>query len=33
MGIKINLPSIHEQQQIANYLRQLDNLITLHRRV
>ncbi|WP_027422592.1 restriction endonuclease subunit S [Lachnobacterium bovis] len=32
MGIKINLPSIHEQQQIANYLRQLDNLITLHQR-
>ena len=29
MGIKINLPSVQEQQQISNYLRQLDNLITL----
>ena len=32
MGIKINLPCIQEQQQISNYLRQLDNLITLHQR-
>ncbi|MDC7279367.1 restriction endonuclease subunit S [Butyrivibrio fibrisolvens] len=31
MGIKINLPSIQEQQKISYYLRQLDNLITLHR--
>ncbi|MBP3783576.1 MAG: restriction endonuclease subunit S [Butyrivibrio sp.] len=30
MGIKINLPSIQEQQKISYYLRQLDNLITLH---
>jgi len=32
MGIKINLPSIQEQQKISYYLRQLDNLITLHQR-
>ena len=32
MGIIINLPSVQEQQQISNYLRQLDNLITLHQR-
>lgn len=32
MGIKINLPCIQEQQQISNYLRQLDHLITLHQR-
>ena len=32
MGIKIKLPSVKEQKQIADYLRQLDNLITLHQR-
>ena len=33
MGINISIPSIQEQKRIAEYLRQLDNLITLHRRV
>ncbi len=30
MGININLPSIKEQERISDYLRSLDNLITLH---
>ncbi len=32
MGININLPSIKEQERISDYLRSLDNLITLHQR-
>ena len=32
MGIAISIPKIDEQQKISNYLRSLDNLITLHQR-
>lgn len=32
MGININLPSIKEQEEISDYLRSLDTLITLHQR-
>ena len=32
MGIKITMPSVEEQKQLSEYLRHLDNLITLHQR-
>ena len=32
MGIKVNVPSVEEQNRISDYLRKIDNFITLHQR-
>ena len=32
MGIKVNVPSVEEQNRISGYLRKIDNLIALHQR-
>ncbi len=32
MGIKFNLPSLEEQSKISDYMRKLDDLITLYQR-